>query len=152
MENRKKKTFIYDGLGLPIKLINAPMKKVFGEWFIDIDMNRLQLLVLAALAHKPASLTGDEHRFIRKYLEMTTTEFGKLFGVSHVAVLKWEKAQNKISPSLELCIRLHVLNHVKDKEFRDLYNNLSLEQLSKSHKGKIQPIVIDAEEDLKIAL
>ena len=34
MKKRKKKTFIYEGLGFPIKLINVPMKKVFGEWCI----------------------------------------------------------------------------------------------------------------------
>ena len=86
---------------------------------------------------------------------MTTTEFGKTFGVSHVAVLKWESGKNRISPSLELCIRLYVLDFLKakDKEFRALYKELSLEQLSKEKTRKIHPIAIDATtEDLKIAL
>jgi DNA-binding transcriptional regulator YiaG len=155
MKDRKKKTFIFEGLGFPIKLINAPMKKVFGEWYIDINMNKLMLVVLEALAHKPASLTGAELGFIRSYLEMTTTEFGKAFGVSHVAVLKWESEENNVSPALELCIRLYILDHLhaKDAEFRALYKELSLEQLSKSEKGNIHPLVVDATtEDLKIAL
>jgi DNA-binding transcriptional regulator YiaG len=155
MKARKKKTFIFEGLGFPIKLINAPMKKVFGEWYIDINMNKLMLVVLEALAHKPVALTGDELGFIRSYLEMTTTEFGKAFGVSHVAVLKWESGENKISPALEFCIRLYILDHLqaKDAEFRALYKELSLEQLSKSEKGKIHPLVVDATtEDLKTAL
>ena len=155
MKNRKKKTFIYEGLGFPIKLINVPMKKEFGDWYIDINMNKLMLVVLEALTHKPIALTGDELSFIRSYLEMTTTEFGKAFGVSHVAVLKWESGENKVSPAMELCIRLYMLDHLhaKDAEFRALYKKLSLEQLSKSKKGKIHPLVIDATtEDLKIAL
>ena len=155
MKDRKKETFIFNGLGFPIKLINVPMKKVFGEWAIDINMNKLMLVVLESLIHKPVALTGDELRFIRSYLEMTTTIFGKTFGVSHVAVLKWESGQNRISPALELYIRLYVLDHLqaKDKVFRELYRLLSLEKLSKEPRGKIHQIVVDATtEDLKIAL
>ena len=151
MKNKKRQTFIYDGLGFPIKLLKAPMKKVFGEWFIDLDMNKLQLVVLTALVYKPSSLSGDELRFIRKYLRMTTLEFGKLFGISHVAVVKWENKHNQVSPSLELCIRLHVLNHLhaKDKEFRALYNALPLDQLSKSRTQKNHPISLDVTKKLE---
>jgi len=115
MRNRKKKTFIFEGLGFPIKLINAPMKKEFGDWYIDINMNTLMLVVLEALAHKPITLTGDELSFIRSYLEMSSTQFGKTFGVRPVAVLEWESGENKISPALGLCIRLYVLDHLKEE-------------------------------------
>jgi DNA-binding XRE family transcriptional regulator len=84
---------------------------------------------------------------------MTTADFGKAFGVSPITVVKWENAKNKISPALELCIRLYTFNHLraKDKEFRSLYNAINLEQLSKRRSGKIVPLQIDASEDLKIA-
>ena len=155
MKNKKKSTFVFEGLGFPVKLIQVPMKKVLGEWCIDINMNKLMLVILEALVHKPIPLTGDELRFIRSYLDMTTTEFGKLFGVSHVAVLKWEKKKNRVSPSLDFCIRLHVLDHLKakDKEFRALYKELCLDRLSRVQKGKIHQIAVDANtEILKIAL
>lgn len=155
MKNTKKiKTFTFKGLGFPIKLINVPMKKILGEWCIDINMNKLMLVVLEALAHKPTPLTGDELHFIRSYLEMSMADFGKMFGVSHVAVQKWEAGKNKVSPSLELCIRLHILDHLKakDNEFRALYKELSLEQLSKNQKvKKIHPLIVDATDELKIA-
>ncbi len=151
---RKKETFIFEGLGFPIKLINVPMKKIAGEWCIDVNMNKLMIVALEALIHKPIPLTGDELSFIRSYLQMTTTEFGKAFGVSHVAVLKWENCENRISPALDFCIRLYVLDHLhaKDAKFRAVYKKLSLEQLSKKEKGKIHPLAIDVEtEDLKSA-
>lgn len=154
-QERKTKTFIYKGLGVPVKLVNAPMKKACGVWCIDINMNKLILLVLQEIIHKPTALTRDELRYIRKYLEMTMTDFGKAFGVSHVAVLKWENGKNQVSPPMEICIRLYVLNHLraKDKEFRALYNDLNLQALSKGPKGKIHPIAVDATtEELKIAL
>ncbi len=154
-KNRKKETFVFDGLGFPIKLVNAPMKKVAGEWCIDINMNKLMIVALEALVRKPSSLTGDELRFIRSYFQTTTTEFGKIFGVSHVAVLKWEKGENQISPAIDLYLRLYIVDHLKakDAEFRAIYRELSLEQLSKKGKGKIHPLIVDAtSEDLKIAL
>lgn len=155
MKNTKKSTFIYEGLGVPVKLINAPMKKMLGEWCLDLNMETLQRIVLEALVHKPNALTGDELRYIRNYMDLSTKEFGSLFGVSHVAVVKWENKKNGISPALELCIRLHMLNYlrVKDNEFRALYNDISLAQLSKSTKQVASPIVVDAtNEGLKIAL
>ncbi len=155
MKDKKTSTFVYEGLGIPVKLINVPMKKMMGEWFIDVNMEALQRVVLEALIHKPFSLTGAELRYIRHYLEMSCAGFGKTFGVSHVAVVKWENEQNGISPALELYIRLYMMTYLnaKDNEFRALYNDLSLEKLSKGHSGKIHPITIDATtEDLKIAL
>ena len=90
MKDRKKATFIYEGLGIPIKLINVSLKKMLGEWVLDINVNQLQLDILKALIHKSTPLNGKELKFIRKFLNMTTADFGKLFGVSHVAVVKWE--------------------------------------------------------------
>jgi len=144
MKNMKKKTFVYEGLGFPIKLINAPMKKLFGEWYLDIDMNKLMLVVFGMLAHKSTALTGDEIRFIRTYLKMTTVEFGKNFDVSHVAVVKWENNENKISPALDFYIRLYILDHLsaKDKEFRALYQQLPLGQISKREKRAILPLPV----------
>jgi len=154
MKNRKTETFIYEGLGFPIKLINVPMKKIFCKWAMDIDFNKLQLAALYALLYKPTPLNGAELRFIRKFLEMSMADFGKIFGVSHVAVLKWENGKTHAPPSTDIYIRLYVLNsrHAKDKEFRSLYNTISPESFSKNKGEKVHPISIDVEDDLKIAL
>lgn len=108
MKLKIENKFIYDGLGFPILLINCPMKKIFGEWFLYINFEKLQKHVINLLVKKPASLSGNEIRFIRKYFECTTTEFGKFFGVTHIAVLNWEKGE--ISPPIiDICIRFFVL-------------------------------------------
>jgi transcriptional regulator with XRE-family HTH domain len=154
MRDRKTETLVYKGLGFPIKLIDVPMKKMFGDWVIDIDMTELQLIALRALVYKPVRLTKEELKFIRHFLSLTTTQFGKIFGVRHSAVVQWENGKRNISPSIEICIRLYALNHlrVKDKEFRSLYNKLSIEKLSEPVNKKFPLIEIDASEDLKIAL
>ncbi len=130
------------------------MKKAFDEWCINVNMNKLMLVVLEALIRKPVALTGDELSFIRSYLEKTATEFGKTFGVGRVAVLNREAGKDRILPALDLCIRLHVLDflQVDDQDFRAFCKEINLQQLAKSRKGKIHRISIDATTDeLKIA-
>lgn len=153
MDRKIQKQFIYRGFGFPIKLINVPMIKVFGKWAMDINFNKLEMVVLYQVLYKPVPLNGDEIKFIRKFLSRTTTEFGSIFGVSHVSVMNWEKGINHIAPASDIYLRLYLLNylHVKDKEFRKMYSAISLEVLTK-HKGKkIVPISINIDEDLKTA-
>lgn len=147
MKETRRDTFIYKGLGFPIRLVNVPMKKVFGEWAIDINFNTLQLAVLNMLARKSSPLTGGEIRFIVDYLEMSTRDFAKLFGVTHAAVLKWEKEEAKMNPSTEVYLRLYILNYLKvtDKEFRKLYLKINPENLA-NPKGKHNPLEIDGDE------
>jgi transcriptional regulator with XRE-family HTH domain len=146
MKNEKKSTFVYQDLGVPIKLMTAPMKKICGEWVLDLDMELLQRIVLEAIIHKQSLLTGLEIRYIRKYMYLSVEEFGKTFGVTHAAVSKWENSKNGISPSLDVCIRLHIMEYlkVKDVEFRKLYRDLDLSKLSKEKKVKLFPLIIDA--------
>lgn len=151
MKNKKIVNFVYDGLGFPIFLINAPRKFVFGEWVLDINFNKLQLVALKSLAHKPTPLNEKELTFIRKYFEMNKSEFGKLLGVSHVAVVKWENG-GSINPTTDAFIKLYISNNInmKDKEFRETYNEI-LENLAKGKKVKIERLEINVKENLLIA-
>ena len=96
------------------------------------------------LAIKPAPLTGREIRFIIEYFEMSYGDFAKLFGVSHAAVLKWEKEKSRMNPSTETCLRLYLLNHLQiaDSEFKENY--LKILNLSKVENERI-PLEIDAD-------
>jgi DNA-binding transcriptional regulator YiaG len=138
-KTKKIDTFIYEDLGFPILLVNAPLRKSFGEWIIDIDFNKLRSDVLNHLVHKQTNLTGAELRFIRKHLEMTTAEFGKVFGVTHVTVLKWESEENRISPVTDIYVRLYVLQRIqaKNEEIGKLFCEISPEQLSHKPDEKL---------------
>ncbi len=153
MKDRKRETFIFRGLGFPVKLIKVPMRKMIGEWVLDINFNKLQRAVLECLLREPAPLNGDELRFIRKFLDLSTAEFGKIFGVSHVAVVKWENRKARTNLSTDVCIRLYMFDHLKakDKEFRNFYHEINPEVLSKTKTDKSRPIVIDEFERLKSA-
>ena len=152
MNKMKTETILYEDLGFPITLINVPMKKIFGEWVLEIDLDRLQKSALYALIYKPGSWTGDELHFVRTYLEMTATDFAKVFGVTHGAVLKWEKGERRITPTTEFYMRLYALNqlHAKAKEMQSLYNKINIETLSKRENS--EPIEIDASKELRIAI
>ena len=146
MSEKKIETLIYEGLGFPIRLVNVPMRKAFGEWILDINFNQLQIVALLMLAKKETPLSGRELRFIRHYLRMSTHVFGKLLGVTHVAVLKWENEERKMATGTEIYIRLHVLDHLKvtDKQFRKIYLAFKPEIISKKCvEGN--PLEIDAE-------
>ncbi len=127
MKTKLVKRYVYHGLGFPIVLLNVPFVQARGVWAPAIRYQALQKQVLLALSHKPVPLTGNEVYFIRLYFEMTLDQFAVQFGLTHPAVLNWEKAQNKgakISPTTELCIRLWILEQLKigDHAFRDHQN------------------------------
>jgi DNA-binding transcriptional regulator YiaG len=149
-KDRKIETIVYEDLGFPILLVNCPMKKVFGEWMLDINLAQLQEIVLRLLIYKPSSLTKDELRFIRKHFELTTTKFGQFFGVTHTAVLKWESGQVRPQPTTEIFIRLFVLENLcaKSDEFLKLYHEIRPADLLKQRRSNLdfQPVKIDADE------
>lgn len=140
MANQKIETFIYEDLGFPIQLIDVPMQKILGEWVLDIDLNKLQMKVLKLLIQKSTPLEAKELRFIRKYLEMTTTAFAEIFGVTHAAVIKWEGGQLP-APPMDVCIRMYVMErlHAKNEEFGKLFHKVNIANLAKAKKKRIRP-------------
>ncbi len=146
MTNTKRETFVYEGLGFPVLLVNVPMRKAYGEWVIDIDFDRLQTVAMLALAKKNVPLSGREIRSIRHYLNMSTHKFVDELDVSHVAILSWENEERKMNADTEIHLRLYVLNFLKvsDKEFRKTYNQFDRKSIAKRHFEKT-PLEIDAE-------
>ncbi len=145
-----EKEFFYLGLGFPIVLRNVPMIQLRGIWTPNIDLNILQKFALLALAHQPTDLTGNQIRFIRLWLNLTQTAFGKLLGVTHPAVIKWEKAENhssKMSLSTQRELRLYILDHLlsKDEDFRKAFKLII--NVTK-YKSVIKPLEVDVPTDL----
>ena len=147
---RKKKTFIFNGLGFPIELIDCPMKKVIGEWVIDVDLDALQILVFKGLIQKPSPLTGRELRFMRKFMNLTTEEFGKKLGVTHVSVIQWEKKPNPLAPVYDVYIRMLFLEMLKDREINSIFKEINPQKLAET-KSNQEPMSFNAAELLKTA-
>ncbi len=149
MEN-KHETFVYEGLGFPVELIDCPMKKMLGEWVIDINMVALQRFVFKGLIHKPYPLTGKEIKFMRKFLEMSTTELGKNLGISHATIVKWEHEQTQIAPIQETYIRMFFCECFKDTEILALYKEIRPQMLAESKTENHPPFQVNPR-DLQVA-
>ena len=144
-----EKEVVYKGLGFPVILRNVPMIELRGVWTLDINLNNLQKVVLLALAHKPSDLTGHQIRFIRTWLGLTQLQFGKLFGVTHAAIVKWEKAGNKGSKmnlTTQRDLRLLLLDQLlaKDDDFRQAFKIIHMTEYTE----RIQPLEFDVPTDL----
>ncbi len=150
METKKVKRFVYEGLGFPIALVNVSLVKKRGVWTPAINYGKLQKEVLLALVHKAIAITGNEIHFIRTYFEMTLENFGKNFGVTHVAVLIWEKMKNKpakINPTTELCIRLFILEklNTNNQIFREAFREFDFAGIAKtSSLRSAKPVILSA--------
>lgn len=145
---KKQETFTYNDLGFPIRLINFPMKKVFGEWMLDVNLSKFHRHILQILIYKPIPISKRELKFIRKYFEMTTTEFGKALGITHAAVLKWESGENKIPATADFYVRVYSLKllQAKNNEISKLVDTVNPEIL-KQHQNDIErPIEIEDSE------
>ncbi|MCE5316737.1 MAG: hypothetical protein LLG04_05160 [Parachlamydia sp.] len=160
MKRKTVKLFVLEALGFPIQLSNVPMVELRGDFVPDIDYNKLQKAVLLHLSHKKMPLTGNEIQFIRKYFSMTAKAFGHLFGYTHSAVLKWENRGDhfaRIAPTTEVYLRLYLLEYLRRKpsDFKELYNEISIPQLShylkRPETSDYIPILIDVRRELSAA-
>ena len=81
-------------------------------------LTQLNDAVLKALVLKSGFLTGNEIHFIRLHFEMTLENFGRRFGVTHQAVMKWENTKDQITKMnwfTEKDIRLFVYKQITEK-------------------------------------
>src|SRR5581483_8247241 len=112
-------------------------------WLLDLDLDDLARRVLEELALGHARLTGSQVKFIRHSLAMTLERFGSRFGVSHPAVIKWEKTGDNptaMSWAVEKDIRLEVLRSlsaVKPPRFMEAYSSLAEEPAAKPEKVEL---------------
>ena len=129
--------FVYHGFGFPVTLLNVPMARLRGAWTPDVNYEHLERAILLALAGKGARLSGREVRFIRLAFELTLQEFARRFGVTHPAVLKWEKAGARATGmgwSTEKDVRLFVWSRLEREpgKFVEAYRELETQPASKA--------------------
>jgi putative transcriptional regulator len=103
--------YIESGLSNVI-LKNIPMYKCLcGNEMAEIPaIERLHQKIAEDLFRKPALLTGEEIRFLRKEMELKAVELAHLLGVSKVTVSRWENQAKSIGILSDRLIRLLYLN------------------------------------------
>lgn len=123
MQSKIEKNFKYEGLGFPVILNRVKLVKVGKEFHPLIDVVKISDLTIRSLVMTKSRLTGNQIRFIRKYLSMSLREFSKIVNETHMAVKKWEDFQNQITkmdPNIELVLRLKISALLKKKEAKKI--------------------------------
>ena len=148
MNKKIKKTHTDFGFGFPVQVLNAPFRKIQGEWVLDLNMEKYENAVLFALSQKPARLSGNEVKFIRYHFEMDLKSFGKRFGdVAHSAVIKWEKCEDEptnMNWATEKDIRLAIVDKLNPGALRGVYEDLQKTAPKKNHRVKIDTDALKA--------
>ncbi len=128
-ETKIQDRYVDRGFGFPIVLKGVTMAKVNNRWTPLVNYNVLSTAVLAQLASLDGRLTGNQVRFIRLTQKMTLQQFAGRLGLTHPAVLKWERTGDNptgMNWSTEKDIRLlaaSALNGIA-KDFLRLYHKL----------------------------
>ena len=137
MATQRVKEYVDHGFGFPVVLQHVTLVRVAGQWTPRINYHRLSEEVLLRLSDLKSRLTGNQVRFIRQHYELTLMQFAARFGVSHVAVIKWEKSGNRLTSmswSIEKDIRLFIREQLSTapKDFLSFYSQLAAERTDQS--------------------
>ena len=73
------------------------------------NMNGLMRALALAVIEKPYRLTGEEVRFLRKYLRLTGEEFSRFIHVDKSTLSKWENNEDPVGDQSDRLIRLVAL-------------------------------------------
>lgn len=93
-----------------------------GEKFVQIPgIEALHDAIAYHLLKKPSVLTGQEFRFLRKWLGLTGEELARSLGTSRVSISRWENETVKITSATDHLIRLLALR-IKEETWKQQMN------------------------------
>ncbi len=120
-----------------------------GQWVTAIeDADGLHKAIAKHLVLRRKELGGREVRFLRKHLELTQAELGKLFGVTDQTVARYEKGESAFDGAADMLLRVLVAGHAVG-----LLDPLKLvEEIRESDDVANDRLVLEHEDDVwKIA-
>ncbi len=113
------KDFRYPESGLPNVVLQGLRVYVCESCQEEIPEipNLLQLhrVIAKALLTKPAVLTGEEVRFLRRHVGLKAKEFADQLGTTPVTVSRWETGAIAIDPKTDRFIRLLCVRKLEEE-------------------------------------
>ena len=109
-----------------VMLNNAGMFRCScGEEYIQLPgMAEVHDQIALSLLRKKSLLKGNEVRFLRKWLRLTSEDMALLFGVNRVSVSRWEN--RGITPAMDRAVRLFVADTRRLRlEVKTLFENIA---------------------------
>lgn len=83
----------------------------YGEGISIKNLDELHRAIGCYLVREKKLLSGKELRFLRKHMNLTQSELGKLLGLSSQQVARWEKEQSEISTPADRLLRGLFVQH-----------------------------------------
>jgi putative transcriptional regulator len=140
METRRENVR-YDLVGLPnVTLVGVKVARCpeCGEHETIIpNLEGLHRALASAVIRKPTALTGDEIRFLRKFLGWSGVDFARHIGATPETVSRWERGSAVMSSSADRLLRLMVVTGTRISDY-------SLEMLQSLRKTKAAATTIRA--------
>lgn len=93
----ESKSLVYTALGFPIIIVNPRYRLFEGEEVLDISPKDIMDGIFSIIPDKKGRFTGAEVRFLRSYLKLTQEAFGKMIGVDHSSIAKWEAKKQEVT-------------------------------------------------------
>lgn len=106
-----RKNYRFDQLGIPVELqrIEVIECRECGSEPVIPHMNELMDTLALAVLSSPCKLTGEEVRFLRKYVNKSAREFAQFLHIEHTHLSKIENDQRKIGATLDKLVRFTVI-------------------------------------------
>lgn len=96
-----------------IKNVPVSEDKEFGGLIQASVMKKMERKVAISILNRCIPITGIEVEFFRSILGLPQREFAKLFDLSQVAILKWEREKSKrLSFPNEIAFRVVMANRI----------------------------------------
>lgn len=87
----------------------------YGEGLSVKNVDQLHKAIGLYLASQKKALSGKELRFLRKQMDLTQSDLGKLLNLSSQQVARWEKGESDISGPADLLVRGLFIQHAGGK-------------------------------------
>ena len=108
----KKNEFQVAGINY-IKIVNIPLKKSkFGD-IIDYPPLELEKIIAKEIIKKNFPIRGIEIKFFRSLLGLSLAEFGEVFNISDVSVLKWERKKTPLELINQIAVKAFMREKLK---------------------------------------
>jgi DNA-binding transcriptional regulator YiaG len=91
------------------------VKTPYGEGLTIKNLDQLRKAIGCYLASQKKALSSKELRFLRKEMDLTQSDLGKLTGLSSQQVARWEKGDSEISGPADVLLRALYIQHVGSK-------------------------------------
>jgi len=142
--NVVRKNHHFDEMGLPVELQNIEVIECAHCGTVDPiipNMDGLMKVLAIALVSNRCKLTGEEIRYLRKYVGKSAREFSRYLNVNHTHLSKLENDRYEVTPRLDKLVRLIVCS--MDPEIAAGAKNLvelmpDIKDCCPEHKQEIQ--------------